>query len=965
MPQHLFAFSVKHTLPDDASMQTTQISGSRLDTVQNGLYGTIFRNINGAGTFLGMNMTILSNDATYQTSFVNQPGLLFSSSQTLESVYFFSHVKASWSSFVPPVPTTQLQLHNDIWCEDSADTSKSSCMAYHVYPFTSGTVHVSDGCEDHALCGSVDAPCLSISAGMNQMKETKTVTLKNPSSLDVVLTSLDSAWTLTQASGAGLTVSQAGCFSVASSNAHLTLSSLLISLGTMTADSLVSVSDGELIMEACTIGDGITPIPITLGTVVGGILTLSGANTLKLVSSSSPLFVVSSGSLTIGSATSLTHPSTARTSGVVLRAVRVLTRGILFSILLSLVSLRLVLLAAFPQLHQSGMLKPKKDSENLQSCGVSSGLPDLLLSVDDICAANTPPSLPPTLLPPLEIRPPLLFHLHRRRHPPQLALHPLVFLPSHTWSQSPRTPTCSSLPPPLLPTTRPNDTTHQATLLSLRLPFFPFTGPRRFCWQHNDTRHKVGLPLAQKNGLPLVITRTARSNTRTSALISLSSGSVAFSGDALDFSSKVTLKSSSVIEQTGGNLAVSESTVGNVSKTSGNGGVLMASLTKSTDSLSITSTTFRHCSAGGSGGVLFVSCGSVVASSQLIVRVTSFDTCSSGSGKGGCVFVSGSSLASLIAPASWSGHPTSLGETESLFWGEDARLSATPFSSATLLVYLVAFSHRDICLASVGQDVIGCGRSDLPCETLQHSLTHLSTHSTNIVTIDGSASLDFELETTRTSLELSGKGETKQNVKMEDGGLITASGNSLALTNLHFSTELTSSPSLISLSSTGSLTITSCSFSSFTCSLNGSIVCGSVGSTQTLKLWDVTFKDCLSSVGAHSVHLDLSACTSTTPLLFKSLTFTHSTATVSPDVLVVGKDLGGIVTRSVWEGTFESSSATQLWTEDTKHNIACSLLVYLTDIESAIQVGGSQHADIDDCGHFGWVVRRWEKGLGG
>ncbi|KAK2950301.1 hypothetical protein BLNAU_14793 [Blattamonas nauphoetae] len=71
----------------------------------------------------------------------------------------------------------------------------------------------------------------------------------------------------------------------------------------------------------------------------------------------------------------------------------------------------------------------------------------------------------------------------------------------------------------------------------------------------------------------------------------------------------------------------------------------------------------------------------------------------------------------------------------------------------------------------------------------------------------------------------------------------------------------------------------------------------------------------------------------------------------------------GIMTRSLWEGSFESSSATQLWSEDTKHNIACSLLVYLRDIESAIQVGGSQHADIDDCGHFGVGCSTLGKGI--
>ncbi|KAK2941744.1 hypothetical protein BLNAU_23345 [Blattamonas nauphoetae] len=80
-----------------------------------------------------------------------------------------AHVKASWSSFVPPVPTIPLQLHSNFWCEDSADTSKSSCMAYHVYPFTSGTVHVSDGCEDHVLCGSGRAVCVDL--GWNESVE--------------------------------------------------------------------------------------------------------------------------------------------------------------------------------------------------------------------------------------------------------------------------------------------------------------------------------------------------------------------------------------------------------------------------------------------------------------------------------------------------------------------------------------------------------------------------------------------------------------------------------------------------------------------------------------------------------------------------------------------------------------------------------------------------------------------------
>ncbi|KAK2951106.1 hypothetical protein BLNAU_13949 [Blattamonas nauphoetae] len=69
-------------------------------------------------------------------------------------------------------------------------------------------------------------------------------------------------------------------------------------------------------------------------------------------------------------------------------------------------------------------------------------------------------------------------------------------------------PTSSSPARLSLPTTQPDEAIPKATLLSLRLPFFHLHCKAR------TAPSKVGLPLAQKNGLPLVITRTARSNTR-------------------------------------------------------------------------------------------------------------------------------------------------------------------------------------------------------------------------------------------------------------------------------------------------------------------------------------------------------------------------------------------------------------------------------------------------------------------
>ncbi|KAK2962063.1 hypothetical protein BLNAU_3119 [Blattamonas nauphoetae] len=70
-------FYASPTIHDDVSMQITQVSGCKSESIENGLYGTIFGNVNGPGTFLGMNVTILNNAATYTTSYVNKTGQKF------------------------------------------------------------------------------------------------------------------------------------------------------------------------------------------------------------------------------------------------------------------------------------------------------------------------------------------------------------------------------------------------------------------------------------------------------------------------------------------------------------------------------------------------------------------------------------------------------------------------------------------------------------------------------------------------------------------------------------------------------------------------------------------------------------------------------------------------------------------------------------------------------------------------
>ncbi|KAK2951806.1 hypothetical protein BLNAU_13299 [Blattamonas nauphoetae] len=233
------------------------------------------------------------------------------------------HMKASWSSFVPSVPTTPVLLRNEFWCEDSSDSSKSSCMAYYVYPFASGAVHVSDGCEDHALCGSVSAPCVSISAGMNQMKETKIVTLDSSMNISSVFESTASEWTLTQSSAHDfLWLTKDGQLKISSdSGSKLTLLSLHIVAKEVAADRtspLIDVGSGSLRFSSCSCGGGSgRTIPLTLCSIEGGSVSFEGDTTIVNPSLSHHLFRVVSGELSVNSSLTINRSLSPRSVSLI------------------------------------------------------------------------------------------------------------------------------------------------------------------------------------------------------------------------------------------------------------------------------------------------------------------------------------------------------------------------------------------------------------------------------------------------------------------------------------------------------------------------------------------------------------------------------------------------------------------------------------------------------------------------
>ncbi|KAK2942567.1 hypothetical protein BLNAU_22520 [Blattamonas nauphoetae] len=253
---------------------------------------------------------ILLNDVTFINPTTKGEREVF-----ISSVSAGGHVKPAWSSFIPPVPTSSDGLYKQFWLENTNDPKFSGPMVFYLYPHMNGTVHVSGKSLDHPVCGEENAPCLTIKGGMEKMKDKKEVVMDTNIELSTKLTSTAIVWSLQRESNQVLTISKLGSFVTSVTGAELTLSSLLIHFQETTETSFLTASHGKITLSSCTLGDGSTAIPMTIGTVTDdGSLILTGANSLKLVSSVQPLFVVNGGILEVQAGISLTYPTTQTSS---------------------------------------------------------------------------------------------------------------------------------------------------------------------------------------------------------------------------------------------------------------------------------------------------------------------------------------------------------------------------------------------------------------------------------------------------------------------------------------------------------------------------------------------------------------------------------------------------------------------------------------------------------------------------
>ncbi|KAK2948623.1 hypothetical protein BLNAU_16442 [Blattamonas nauphoetae] len=199
--------------------------------------------------------------------------------------------------------------------------------------------------------------------------------------------------------------------------------------------------------------------------------------------------------------------------------------------------------------------------------------------------------------------------------------------------------------------------------------------------------------------------------------------------------------------------------------------------------------------------------------------------------------------------------------TDSLFISLDLSKDPTsPFHSTTLLVYLSEYRHSTINVHENGSDTWGCGDETFPCRSLDEADGHLNSGNPSLITIHNSAQLFGKLDMTQDKTEITSKGAQSIVLVSSQGSLINHKTGSVshALTlNLLAFVLSTGRSTPVLKSTSGSLTITSCVFSS-TSPIESSLLEVTGGSADLSK---VTLTPLLSTAtlltfsGFSSVHL--------------------------------------------------------------------------------------------------------------
>ncbi|KAK2960178.1 hypothetical protein BLNAU_4731 [Blattamonas nauphoetae] len=293
------------------------------------------------------------------------------------------------------------------------------------------------------------------------------------------------------------------------------------------------------------------------------------------------------------------------------------------------------------------------------------------------------------------------------------------------------------------------------------------------------------------------------------ALISATSGTLTITSS---IASSINLAKNGLITTSGTSVSVTGSTFTSISNENGDGGVLSVTLGTS-NTLTVTTSSFKLNSATGRGGAVFVSTTSTVAQSDALPPFLTYgwdnEKCSATLGEN--VLVSCSSVSTELASRKWTTLKPALPERNLIAAERETFKIVDGMSSEKLLYHWYPHTSGEVHLHSVGEDHTNCGVLQLACVTMETAMTNMK--AMKVVLIDSAfvrSTVFTSTAETWTLRQSSGCSLTLQ----DDGQIQIASGVNSALTldTLTLGVGILTvgrSASLFSVGS-GSLTFSSC-----------------------------------------------------------------------------------------------------------------------------------------------------------
>ncbi|KAK2945694.1 hypothetical protein BLNAU_19363 [Blattamonas nauphoetae] len=942
----------------------------------------------------------LQTGTSFDTCSATSGNALFVQAPTLASVVDRTSMSFLGQSSITPT-TALLDLYRG-W--NTADTTDFVPLILFLCEVGSTGFTKASG-SDGELCGFSVYPCSSLTTvqtrlaanGSKTEGKLNAITIQLQTALEQSTSYVCGSHTAT-ITGNTITLSSSGQFATSSVSSSLTLSALTILFAASQTQPAISVSTGSIVVSGCTVGNGVGDIPVSLATVSGGSLELSGTNTIKLVSPSSPLFSVTSGTLSIGAGTTLTHSAIKRTSSLFdlsggtttvtsldIPSLTLESTSSVFSLTntatLSISSIAFSSISnegSGSVIHctSTGTLSLSSVSFSLCNCGVdgkgrsvfvsrsSFTTGDVVMEDVSITTAGTLGSHEVYLegqnvgsvvtsdwtrligandatLTNAKLEQvfgsdpksttnsgPLGYHLYPHTSGPLFVSEGFwdhgkcgqTRLPCSTltfgWSLLTESKTTLSLSSDITLSTSLSSPANGASISSSSSQTLSFDSNGQFVVEAGSLSFSsidltvptsLTQPLFVVNGSTLTISDTVTitnpsSATHSASLFKVDGGSLTLSSTVFDFTVHFS-SSSALLSQTGGSLKLDTVTIGNVSRTNGDGSVVHSTLSSISDKLNISACSFSACSSTGNGGVLFVSCPVDHNPANLNIESTFGSDISCGQGKKGeWIFLRGHSFESYLKDSTWAGSIDSLiaPTDDALLWGEDGSEEASSeYASLSLLYYLKGFRQATIAVGDGGRDGDGCGRTHLECQSLSTAVSHLSGTSPFEIEIVSALSLN-QKETFSSSLTLKPSGKPST-ITVGEFGIFEVSSNILTLSDLIFDGKGTErSDSLLSIVNTGSMTVTGCMFKNMKTSGKGSVFSSRLNTGHTLSISNSTFSLCSSTGNGGVLFVEMVGGSFVIPT---ALTFTGcSSEGKGQNLFVVHSDLESLLSGENLDG---------------------------------------------------------------